>query len=194
MLDGKKDKKTPCDKCDAACCKAYDCIDITEKERGSYEHINGNLKRKANGECFYLKDNKCSIYESRPKCCRDFDCRDYDCLFVTDLGLMQHGKPDPAVSHKHQEDRYQRVHLATCQMAIHVDGGAAVKEADAMMVHILKHYSRAKEVSEQMMKKMEALSPSEASQLAESLIPVLKKQAVIAEQERNRLRTPGAKL
>jgi Fe-S-cluster containining protein len=33
------------------------------------------LKRSDNGDCVYLKDGTCSIYERRPTICREFDCR-----------------------------------------------------------------------------------------------------------------------
>ena len=32
------------------------------------------LKKKEDGSCIYLKDNRCSIYAERPKVCRDFVC------------------------------------------------------------------------------------------------------------------------
>jgi Fe-S-cluster containining protein len=32
------------------------------------------LKKKNSGECFYLKNNRCSIHKSRPQVCRDFFC------------------------------------------------------------------------------------------------------------------------
>jgi uncharacterized protein len=33
------------------------------------------LKKGADGNCIYLKDGGCSIYERRPIICRKFDCR-----------------------------------------------------------------------------------------------------------------------
>lgn len=33
------------------------------------------LRQRPNGECVYLEDGKCSIWERAPKVCRAFDCR-----------------------------------------------------------------------------------------------------------------------
>lgn len=35
------------------------------------------LLKKADGACVYLGDQGCTIYENRPKVCRDFDCREH---------------------------------------------------------------------------------------------------------------------
>ena len=35
------------------------------------------LSTKANGDCWYITDAGCSIYENRPYVCRLFDCRTY---------------------------------------------------------------------------------------------------------------------
>jgi Fe-S-cluster containining protein len=33
------------------------------------------LKHKENGDCIYLEENGCTIYDKRPVICRSFDCR-----------------------------------------------------------------------------------------------------------------------
>ncbi len=33
------------------------------------------LDHKPNGDCIYLENNQCSIYEKRPVICKTFDCR-----------------------------------------------------------------------------------------------------------------------
>lgn len=33
------------------------------------------LKRQPNGDCVFLRNSKCTIYDKRPKVCRAFDCR-----------------------------------------------------------------------------------------------------------------------
>ena len=35
------------------------------------------LATQPNGDCVYLCATGCSIYDSRPQACRDFDCRDH---------------------------------------------------------------------------------------------------------------------
>ncbi|MBN2789970.1 MAG: YkgJ family cysteine cluster protein [Candidatus Delongbacteria bacterium] len=74
------------------CCKLFlVCLNETEYEScyydsivTGYEHLstfkeveeNGLniLKKKDDGSCVYLKDNKCAIYSKRPQVCRDFFC------------------------------------------------------------------------------------------------------------------------
>ncbi|MBN1499607.1 MAG: YkgJ family cysteine cluster protein [Spirochaetes bacterium] len=80
--------KVPCGNCTACCTSSYYiCIDPDEKE--TLAAIPGNFlfsvpgetgKKKVlgfdeNGECFMFMNNKCSIYDRRPRACRNFDCR-----------------------------------------------------------------------------------------------------------------------
>lgn len=87
-----EDSDVNCGNCEAPCCKGIFVPLLTEKEffSGKYpikvidvpefkdklpsaENIIGLAVLK-NG-CIFLKDNKCSIYEDRPKACRIYDCR-----------------------------------------------------------------------------------------------------------------------
>jgi Fe-S-cluster containining protein len=43
-------------------------------------HVNFNLRRKENGDCWYLGERGCTIYHRRPQICRRFDCRE---LFIS---------------------------------------------------------------------------------------------------------------
>lgn len=57
-------------------------IILAEEDRGSFyftQNFEGfpALAWKDNGDCIYLADGKCSIYEQRPTMCRAFDCRGY---------------------------------------------------------------------------------------------------------------------
>ncbi|MCX5751959.1 MAG: YkgJ family cysteine cluster protein [Candidatus Saganbacteria bacterium] len=84
--------------CQAMCCRQWDvnlsleevqsnkyqlesiCF-VTKKECESPEkeclNRSYRLKKKENGDCLYLgEDSKCSIYNERPKVCRDFTCKD----------------------------------------------------------------------------------------------------------------------
>lgn len=58
-----------------ACCKGPDRVLYVEE--GPWVREGGKLAQKANGDCLYLCESGCSIYESRPEPCRRFDCRDY---------------------------------------------------------------------------------------------------------------------
>ena len=59
-------------------------LDPARDDIASYEHVKWlkdgevsiTLKRKANGDCVYLADHGCGIYERRPQMCRAFDCRE----------------------------------------------------------------------------------------------------------------------
>ena len=64
--------KTPCDDC-TACCKGM-YVQIEQGDDPSLFDDNGILPTE-DGHCAYLVDNKCSIYDKRPKVCRAFDCR-----------------------------------------------------------------------------------------------------------------------
>lgn len=84
--------------CEGVCCRIDWAISITldEYESGLYEvdvicSLTGKecekdvdtcidrsyrLKRKEDGSCVYLdSNNKCNIYENRPRVCRDFSCK-----------------------------------------------------------------------------------------------------------------------
>ena len=90
-LINKKDTliKMKCTQC-GTCCKLF-LINLNkeEYESGNYEtelnekglefnkavQVGANiLKQKKNGECIYLKNNKCSIHKTRPQVCREFFC------------------------------------------------------------------------------------------------------------------------
>ncbi len=90
-----EDSNVLCKGCEAVCCKGAILPFLTEKEcfSGKYplKFINvPELKKEVpNAEnvatlaisecgCFFLKNNKCIIYESRPKACRVYDCRKDD--------------------------------------------------------------------------------------------------------------------
>ena len=78
--------------CQANCCRLrkYYSVDLTEEEAtrlktqtiykiefGVTAGPFGERKVLAGtpeGDCVYLKDNRCSIYETRPKACREWHC------------------------------------------------------------------------------------------------------------------------
>ena len=79
----------PCDSCSAACCRGLD-IPLEPNEL-HLNHNNGILQQGADGACSYLVNNKCSIYNDRPKVCKSFDCRILDAYLINTDFL--HGKP-----------------------------------------------------------------------------------------------------
>ncbi len=74
----------PCNGC-TACCRNKSTVDLMpDDDLSLYEHISIRewggelhpmLSQKPNGDCAYLEDGKCSIYDKRPVVCRVFDCR-----------------------------------------------------------------------------------------------------------------------
>ncbi len=60
------------------CCKGPRELLITETGYSSYEKDGMTyLATQKNGDCVYLFEGGCSIYEDRPQACQDFDCREY---------------------------------------------------------------------------------------------------------------------
>lgn len=80
-----KDTTPPCDGC-TACCRSNYGITYTEGDDKSLFNEHGLLPRE-DGVCGFLIDDKCSVYENRPKVCRQFDCR-----LMTIAGVV----PDPS--------------------------------------------------------------------------------------------------
>ncbi len=82
--------EVPCGDCHA-CCKSSLFIHIKQEETQTLNVINNNLLFEApnlsqgsyllgylfNGNCPMLKDDRCSIYDSRPITCKKFDCRTF---------------------------------------------------------------------------------------------------------------------
>lgn len=74
----------PCEQCAAVCCKQRGNHTVSvhlrphETDYRSVETHDGLGVVRAiplvDGACFYLKDNKCSIYDTRPVACREFNC------------------------------------------------------------------------------------------------------------------------
>jgi len=87
-LRGERGADVPCDGC-TACCTSSMFIHIEPDERDTLAHIPKHLLFPAprrphghvvlghdeRGHCPMLVDNRCSIYEHRPRTCRTYDCR-----------------------------------------------------------------------------------------------------------------------
>jgi hypothetical protein len=61
------------------------------------------LKRQDNGDCFYLVDDKCSIYDRRPRICKAFSCVGWVKKIMRDhprperRRMMKAGQLDPEI-------------------------------------------------------------------------------------------------
>jgi len=100
-LRGERDADVPCDGC-TACCTSSQFVHVEPDETDALAHIPAKLLFPAprlpaghvilgydeRGHCPMLVDNRCSIYEHRPRTCRTYDCR----LFAA-TGLALVGKP-----------------------------------------------------------------------------------------------------
>jgi Fe-S-cluster containining protein len=90
-IDTKKKSQPTCSMC-GLCCQLF-WINLNEEEYNSRKYLTvfddieifddftkakecgANLvKKKNNGDCIYLKANKCSIHERRPVVCKEFFC------------------------------------------------------------------------------------------------------------------------
>ena len=87
-LDGERESAVPCGGC-TACCRSAQFIHIEPDEADTLARIPAELLFPApllpsgnlvlgydeNGHCPMLIDDRCSIYEHRPRTCRTYDCR-----------------------------------------------------------------------------------------------------------------------
>jgi uncharacterized protein len=87
-IRGEHASAVPCDGC-TACCTASQFVHIGPDETETRSHIPAELLFPAprlprgnvllgydeRGHCPMLVDNRCSIYEHRPRACRTYDCR-----------------------------------------------------------------------------------------------------------------------
>ena len=87
-IRGEHGSEVPCGEC-TACCTSSHFIRIESDEGDTLAHIPEALRFPApgrppgdmlmgydqRGHCPMLVDNKCSIYDHRPRVCRSFDCR-----------------------------------------------------------------------------------------------------------------------
>jgi Fe-S-cluster containining protein len=78
-------ENVPCGSCTACCTHLHLHAEIQPEELSAFPEAVKNdtiahgwrLPKKDNGECVHLVGGQCSIYERRPRACRDFDCRAY---------------------------------------------------------------------------------------------------------------------
>jgi Fe-S-cluster containining protein len=87
-LRGERSSDVPCDGC-TACCTSSQFVHVEPDEHDTLSHIPADLLFPAprmprghvllgydeRGHCPMLVENRCSIYEHRPRTCRTYDCR-----------------------------------------------------------------------------------------------------------------------
>ncbi len=96
-LRGERESDVPCDGC-TACCTSAQFVHIEPDETDTLAHIPAELLFPAprlpsghvllgydeRGHCPMLIDNRCSIYEHRPRTCRTYDCRVFPAAGLVD--------------------------------------------------------------------------------------------------------------
>jgi Fe-S-cluster containining protein len=91
--------EVPCGSC-TRCCKGEAVMLMPEEgdNLASYEHEMADLpfdgrrailKRKPNGDCVYLGETGCTIYDRAPAICRHFDCRKAYQAFIARFGRAE---------------------------------------------------------------------------------------------------------
>lgn len=80
-MNERPDAVVPCGTC-TLCCYDDAIVILPHEDASQYETVPHPqhdqvrmLKHKANGACWYLGDAGCTIYDKRPRLCREFDCR-----------------------------------------------------------------------------------------------------------------------
>ena len=103
-LRGDADADVPCNGC-TACCRSSQFVHIAPAETDALAHIPPELQFPApgrpghvvlgydeRGHCPMLVDDRCSIYEHRPRACRTYDCR----VFAATAIAVDEGDVDKA--------------------------------------------------------------------------------------------------
>ncbi|RPI02616.1 MAG: YkgJ family cysteine cluster protein [Calditrichaeota bacterium] len=112
-VSNNSDMDVPCGDC-CACCSSFQFITIRPQEKQTLARIPKPLRIAApgrppgdvllgydqNGFCPMLRGNRCSIYDSRPLTCRNYDCR----LFAA-AGVIPEG--DQKIAIARQVSRWQ---------------------------------------------------------------------------------------
>lgn len=165
-LRGDRDSDVPCAGC-TACCTSSQFVHIGPDETDALAHIPAELTFAAprmprghvllgydqHGRCPMLVDDRCSIYEHRPKTCRTYDCRVFPAAGI-DVG---EGDPDKSLiaerasrwlfdySSDSDEVRHDAVRAAATFLAANVtsmpDGVAPTTATQRAVVAVQLHRS-----------------------------------------------------
>lgn len=113
-LHGENGIEVACGECIGCCSSSY-FIHVNPEDVGAYRLIPGEVLFSApglpdghfvmgydkNGLCPMMKDGKCSIYEHRPKTCRDYDCR-----MFTAAGLVAGGDEKAVINQRIEQWKF----------------------------------------------------------------------------------------
>jgi Fe-S-cluster containining protein len=150
----------PCGQCTACCRSPRVQADLTVDELAAFPdavhhpELMGSatkwaLPKRDDGSCKYLIDDKCSIYNRRPRSCRMYDCRIHLLMGVMDGDdqiMVEAMKQWAPLAFKIPEDRqyFLAAHLALFH------GGPPKDQADAIrkFSRLRKYLKKAKQVIE----------------------------------------------
>jgi Fe-S-cluster containining protein len=133
-LRGEGDSDVPCAGC-TACCTSSQFVHIEPDEADTLAHIPPELLFPAprmprghvllgydeHGHCPMLIDNRCSIYEHRPRACRTYDCR----IFAATGVAVDDDKPEIARRVRRWRFTYPTDADRTRQIALRAAAGAS---------------------------------------------------------------------
>lgn len=131
-IRGERDAVVPCDGC-VACCTSSQFVHIAPDETETLRRVPAQLQVRApgmprghvvlgydeRGHCPMLVDNRCSIYEHRPRTCRSFDCRVFTATGV---------EPSPGQGAIAERAREWRFRLSTAKAGATSDAVRAAAE------------------------------------------------------------------
>ncbi len=148
-LQGKAESNVPCGTC-TACCASSQFVHIGPDEKAALAHIPRALLFPApglprghmlmghdtQGRCPMLKDNRCSIYEHRPRTCRTYDCRVFPAagLVPEDDGKALIARQVKRWRFEHPTSDDQTLHDAVKAAAAYVREHSSGLPADAVPV------------------------------------------------------------
>lgn len=136
----------PCNGC-VACCKhevvvlfpekgddpsQYDCVEIEIEGVVEKRHA---LRHKDNGDCVYLGEKGCTIYDRTPAVCREFDCRTYFLAMDRNERRLHIRKGEDGINNRVEifEAARKRLHTLTPEqrvLAMHIRANNTLPKPD----------------------------------------------------------------
>jgi len=124
-----EETNVPCGTC-KGCCRDIGLVELSpgDDPQLKMQWVDGKrcLPRKDNGDCIYLENTGCSVYDIRPTACRYFDCRLYQIAGVmhaqssTELNAaIQSWDPEKLYANKEDKIRTMATRLAATLVKDH---------------------------------------------------------------------------
>ena len=155
-LRGEHGSDVPCGGC-TACCTSSQFVHIGPDETDTLAHIPAELLFPAprmppghvvlgydeRGHCPMLVDNRCSIYEHRPRTCRTYDCRVFpaagiDAAADADKVLIARQARRWRFDYRNEADRREHEAIRATAASIH-EAGSPMNATRVAIAAIQKH-------------------------------------------------------